>query len=307
MIQLHRKEILCCTAVLLLLGLSACTRNNGTTEEEEITDPTTTYSIVRSDSSNGIEIIGNEGSNPLKVREAIRNYVIPEQQFTARRAKLYSLLDRLEQCTHADSVDYSEVDSLNYLSIHYLENLLRDPKSVTSGIRHRMLHTGISPDKCLRVYSWNENISPKWESCINVYQYRKKDRTFEVAFHEESSLHDAGDFRSGKTDRIIHPYTAGDSSDLYLILFSGCQGKEHLFKGAGCVEICPDGIRFNTPVFNAKTPSISLHYPENGSASISYDSRKRSLQLRRIQPKQLLNDTLEYTYLYDGKHFTLTE
>ena len=305
MIQLHRQEILC-AAVLLLLGLSACTRNSGTTDEE-MTDPTTTYSIVRSDSSNGIEIIGNGGSNPLKVREAIRNYVIPEQQFTARRAKLYSLLDRLDQYTHADSVDYSEVDSLNYLSIHYLENLLQDPKSVTSGIRHRMLHTVVSPDKCLRVYSWNENISPKWESYINVYQYRKKDRTFEVAFNEESSPHDASDFRSGKADRIIHLYTAGDSSDLYLILFSGCQGKEHLFKGAGCIEICPDGIRFNTPVFSAKAPSISLHYPENGSASIVYDSRKRSLQLQRIQPKQMQDDTLNRTYLYDGKHFTLAE
>lgn len=296
-----------CAAALLLSVSSACSRTGNTPAEDDMTDPTATYSIVRADSSSGIEIIGNGGSNPLKVREAIRNYVIPESSFTEKRDKLYSLLDRLEACAHADSVCYGEVDSLNYLSIHYLENLLKDPQSLKSGIRHKMLQLLVSPDKCLRIYSWNENISPEWVSCINVFQYSRKDKSLEVAFNGEDSRHDACDFRSGKAEKIIHLYAAGDSSDLYLIQYSGCQGGEHRFKGVGCVEIGPEGIAFNAPVFNAKTSSISLHYAENGSASIAYDGRKRSLKLLRIQPKQERTDTFDRTYLYDGKHFTLAE
>ena len=306
--QHYRQKLFCYIAVILACELSACSRTESNAATEEMTDPTTTYSIVRSDSSNGIEIIGNGGNNPLKVREAIRNYVISEKNFTAKRAKLYSLLNQLDKYTHADSVNYNEVDSLNYLSIHYLEDLLQNPQSITSGIRHKMLHISISPDKCLRIYSWNENISPKWESYINIYQYRRQDGSLTVAFNEEENrLHDASDFRSGKTDKITHLFAKGDSCDLYLIQFSGCQGKEHLFKGVGCIGISPEGLLFNHPAFDAKIPSISLHYPANGSATIVYDSRKRRLQLQRIQPKQLQEDTLMRTYLYNGKHFTLAE
>ena len=270
-----------------------------------MSDPTTTYSLVRSDNSSGIEIIGNAGNNPLKVRETISNYVIPEKGFTAMRTKLYAMLSQLETYLHADTVDYSEVDSLNYMCIHYLEKMLQDPHSISSGIRHKMLHTSLSPDKCLRIYSWNENISPEWESYINVYQYRRKDQTLEVAFNKESGTHDASDFQSGKTDRITQLYENGDSCRLYLIQFSGCQGKEHLFKGVGCVETGTDGIHFNRPVFNAETSSITMHYPENGSVSVTYG--KRRLELLCISPKQKKNDTFNRTYLYDGCRFTLAE
>lgn len=305
--QFLRQNLFCCAAAFLTCIFSACSRTVETPPEDEMTDPTATYSLIRSDSSSGIEIISNSGNNPLKVRESLRSYVIPENSFPAKRAKLYSLLNQLEKKTRTDSVNYGEVDSLNYLSIHYLQDLLRDPQSVTSGIRHRMLNTCFSPDKRLRIYSWNENLSPKWKSFINVYQYRKQDHTFDVAFNEESSPHDASDFRCGRTNRIIQLHTDGDSYDLYLLLFSGCQGTEHLFKGAGCVRTDSDGIHFNYPVFSAQHSSISLHYTKNARASITYDNKKHSLHVLRIAPKQDANDTFECTYLYDGCHFTLEE
>ena len=47
---------------------------------------------------------------------------------------------------------YNIVDSLNYMAAHYLRNILEDPKSVKSSIKHKMLTITTSADKNLRVF-----------------------------------------------------------------------------------------------------------------------------------------------------------
>ncbi|MBP5613377.1 MAG: hypothetical protein J6X35_04445 [Bacteroidales bacterium] len=290
---------------LLLLAalLASCGRGTEvTTEEQEVSDPTTTYSIDRPENGDGIEFISENGDNPLKTREFIKNYIIPENSFTAKRAKFYSMMDRLRLQVQSDSVRYDEVDSLNYMAIHYLLALLRDPKRIHEGIRHPMLRCVSSPDKRLKIYSWNENIAPGQQSDINVFQYREPGCAPVALFPGNGGTHDETDFRTGQMERIHPLYRKGDSLRIYLAYFHGSQGNEHNYCGFGCIRVLPDSLDFDYPAFDRQQSFVTLHGSGSRKVQGSFDIRNRQLKLCHIP-----DDDGGKSYSFDGSYFTTAE
>lgn len=288
----------------ICLFSAACNRNGKVVSEEpDMTDPTQTYSIVRPDNGSGIEVISEDGSDPLKVREFIQSYPIPEQSFTAKRAKFCNLLDQLKKETESDTVSYETVDSLNYMAIHYLSDLLQDSKSISGGIRHPMLSCKISSDKRLRLYSWDEHIAPGQQSHINVFQYRTDDNRLIAAFQGTGRTHDETDFLTGRIESLHPLFRDGDSVRLYLICYAGSHGNEHLYKGFGCINALHDSLDFTYPAFEGARPFAAVHYSEKETAQAAFDRRHRRVRLQRHPANSSQQDSLCRNYIFDGTHF----
>ncbi len=275
----------------------------GSGQEEEMSDPTTTYSLARTGAGSGIEVISGTGNDPLKVREFIQSYQIPEQSFTAKRAKFCNLLDQLKKETESDSLSYETVDSLNYMAIHYLLDLLQDSKSIAGGIRHPMLHSIISPDKRLRLYAWDEHIAPGQQSHINVFQYRTDDNRLIAAFQGTGRTHDETDFLTGRIESLHPLFRNGDSVRLYLLCYTGSHGNEHLYKGFGCINALPDSLDFKYPAFEGARPFAAVHYSEKETAQAVFDRRQRTVRLLRHPATSTQQDSLCLGYIFDGAQF----
>jgi hypothetical protein len=286
-----------------LLQTSCHRQENNVSEEPDMTDPTQTYSIVRPDIGSGIEVISEDGSDPLKVREFIQSYPIPEKNFTAKRAKFCNLLDQLRKETESDSVSYETVDSLNYMAIHYLSDLLQDSKSIAGGIRHPMLQCKIAPDRRLRVYAWDEHIAPGQQSHINVFQYRTDDNRLITAFHGNGRTHDETDFLTGQIESIQLLFRNGDSVRLYLLCYAGSHGNEHLYKGFGCIHALPDSLDFTYPAFEGTRPFAAVHYNGKETAQAVFDRTQRTVRLQRHSTAAIQRDSLCRGYIFDGTHF----
>ena len=296
-------EFILCTC---LFAASCNRKGTAVSEETDMTDPTQTYSIVRPDNGSGIEVISEDGSDPLKVREFIQSYPIPEKSFTARRAKFFHLLDLLKKETGSDSVRYDQVDSLNYMAIHYLLEILKDPKSITSGVRHPLLHCCTSADKRLRVYSWNEHIAPEQQSRINVFQYKLRNGILYTVFPGSGQTHGETDYRTGQIEKIYPMYRQGDSVELYLLHYSGLHGSGHMYKGFGCVKMLPDSLDFSYPAFDGKYPYVTLHYSGTENADAYFDGHKRSLRLWVAGSTDGSRDSIGKRYTFDGIRFIPT-
>ncbi|MBO4282693.1 MAG: hypothetical protein J5873_05825 [Bacteroidales bacterium] len=286
------------------LWTAACQRKTEVKDEFAIEDPTTTYSIIKSDSGSGIDVISKTGNNPLKVRESIRSYQLPETTFPARRDKFYSLLQQLKQRTaQGEGTNYEEVDSLNYLAIHYLKHLLSDPKSLKYSLRHPMLRTVTSQDKRLKIYAWDENIAPGHQSYINVFQYRRYDDSLEVAFNGDIDNANELYFHTARIESI-HDVQRTDTSALYVAAFSGSQGSEHLYRGFGSIRIRNGRFDFDYPLFERQSNCLLLHYTEADIVRNSYTPKTRELHQYFASGKPERTDTVDRTYGFDGAYFT---
>ncbi len=268
-----------------------------------MSDPTTTYSLARTGAGSGIEVISGTGNDPLKVREFIQSYQIPEQSFTAKRAKFCNLLDQLKKETESDSLSYETVDSLNYMAIHYLLDMLQDSKSIAGGIRHPMLSCKISSDKRLRLYSWDEHIAPGQQSHINVLQYRTDDNRLIAAFQGTGRTHDETDFLTGRIESLHPLFRNGDSVRLYLLCYTGSHGNEHLYKGFGCINALHDSLDFKYPAFEGARPFAAVHYSEKETAQAVFDRRQRTVRLLRHSATSTQQDSLCLGYIFDGTQF----
>ncbi len=289
-------------AFCVLMACAGC----HSSQQEEITDPVTTYSIIKTDSSSGIAIVSETASNPMKVRAFIDQYPIPEQSYTEKRRKFYELLDRLSLLSqNKDTLAYNEVDSLNYMAIHYLTNLLEDKLSLTSPIRHRALKINSSTDKRLNIYSWNENIGYETYSYINVFQYRCDDRQLKASFNKEINSDNELNISSGKIEKICMLPSSGQSEQYYLLLISGTQGSNG-YKGAGLLLLDNDTLLFDQPLLGpqAGSPnSLVFHYQQEKEVRMWYDSKKKQLHIGQLHTKEGDTDTLSQAYRFEQNHF----
>jgi hypothetical protein len=250
--------------LLLVAGffLNSC----GNPEDENIIDdPTTIYSIIKEDTSAGIDVVGSSRSNPMEVRKRIFESEIQEHTFEQKRKTLYSILDTLHKLKannytlreYEDADIYNEVDSLNYLAVHYLKNLLTDKKSKSQPIRHKMLNQVASSDKSFSVYYWEENIGVDIPTMINVYQYTGLDGALHSFFYlKEDELY--GEDFIFSTSKIIgiHKLNSTNGKLLYLLNFEGCVTNKDCFKGSTVVEVTENELEIGYDAFEGCSQSF---------------------------------------------------
>jgi hypothetical protein len=105
------KNIIILSGTVWFLG---CTSSNKTAPD----DPIAIYSIIKEDTTTGIDIVSLSGSTPIEVRKNIAEYEIPETTFEAKRNVFYSILDtlyRLKTSAGQKQGIYNTIDSLNYM------------------------------------------------------------------------------------------------------------------------------------------------------------------------------------------------
>ena len=279
-------------------------------KEETVEDPTTTYSIIKADSNSGITIVSETGNNPMKVREFIDNYPIPESSYRDKQRKLYAMLDQLKQyATSQDAAVYDEVDSLNYMAIHYLKNLLSDKQSLQYPIRHSLLKTSTSTDKKLKVYAWNENIGFETHSFINVYQYRWSNGNLKSFFNKEIDSDDELNISTGSIEELILLPTVDNDGARYLQLTSGMQGS-NCYKGVALLKVSEDSLFFDQPMLHEEENahnSMVFHYPQNTILEINYLAKKQQLSIRKNIHTEEGDSTQTLRYTFNGTCFQPTE
>jgi len=313
--------------LLLIAGfaLTLCTSSCGNPEDgNTIEDPTTIYSIIKEDTSAGIDVVGASRSNPMEVRKRIFESEIPENTFEQKRNALYSILDTLYKLKACQDEDiYSKVDSLNYLAVHYLKNLLTDPKSKLYPIKHKMLNRISSSDNLFSVYYWEENIGVDIPTMINVYQYAGLNGMLHSFFY--TNLEDGEDI-DFSTSRIIGIYKLGTTNGkrLYLLNFEGCKTYKDCFKGSTVVEITEDGLKMDYNAFEGIPQSmetmmeqekyiyISLFtspqyfiedYADSEKLMLSYNPKTKELTYKHTSE----NKSERKIFLFNGEVFELKE
>ena len=257
---------------LFLVCLSVgCTSSN-----DEIEDPITIHSIIKEDTSAGIDIISIVGDNPMEVRKRIAEYEIPDSTFEGKRKVFYAILDTLYvlQTSSHQSV-YNVIDSLNYLAVHYLKDILTDKKSINNPLKHKLLKRVSSYDKAISVYSWEENLGVNIHTNICVFQYVGENGKPHSVFNADDDSEE--DFNFSRS-RIIALYKLSSQSGnpLYLANFTGNYGKKNNFKGSTILEIRDDGLFFDYDGFGGDTKYFFMNYTdgENLTTLFSYNNQE---------------------------------
>ena len=294
------------TVFLLMIGfaLTLCTIGCGNSEDENvIDDPTTIYSIIREDTSVGIDVVGSR-SNPMEVRKRIFKSEIPETTFEEKRKTLYTMLDTLYKLKSYEDLDiYNEVDSLNYLAIHYLKNILLDKKSRLSPLKHKMLHRISSLDKNFSVYYWEENIGVDIPTTLSVYQYLGLDGSLHSFFNMDNENKEDFDF---STSKIFGIYKLGAAQGklLYLLNFEGCTDNENCFKGSTIAEITQNGLKFDYDSFGEDIEYFFESYASGEKLTVAYNTTTKTLTYKLLTPE---NTSEQKVFLFDGQTFQLTD
>ena len=289
--------------LLVVFAAVVCVSGCGSPEDENaIDDPTTIYSIIREDTSAGIDVVGTK-SNPMEVRKRIFNSEIPEASFEEKRKALYTILDTLYKLKSYEDFDiYAEVDSLNYLAIHYLKNILLDKKSRYNPLRHKMLSRVSSIDKNFSVYYWEENIGVDIPTTISVYQYMGLDGTLHSFFNLDNEDREDFDFSTSKIFGIYKLGTANGNL-LYLLNFEGCTDNENCFKGSTIAEITENGLKFDYDSFGEGVEYFFENYAGGEKLTVSYNAAAKELKyLLRFDDKSELK-----LFLFDGETFQVKE
>jgi hypothetical protein len=272
-------------------------------DENAIDDPTTIYSIIREDTSAGIDVVGGR-SNPMEVRKRIFESKIPENTFEEKRKVFYTLLDTLYKLKSYEDQDiYADVDSLNYLAIHYLKNILLDKKSRIAPLKHKMLNRITSLDKNFSVYYWEENIGVAIPTTITVYQYVGTDGTLQSYFNMDNT--DKEDFIF-TTSKIIGIYKLSSTNGklLYLLNFEGCTDSENCFKGSTIAEVTDKGLQFNYDSFGESVEYFFENYASGEKLTLSYNAATKILTYKLFTPDNKLEQKL---FLFNGETFELKE
>lgn len=289
--------------LLIVFALSVCMNGCGSSKNENaIDDPTTIYSIIREDTTAGIDVVGAR-SNPMGVRKRIFESEILENSFEKKRAVFYTLLDTLYKLKSYEDLDiYAEVDSLNYLAIHYLKNILLDKKSRYNPLKHKMLNRITSLDKNFSVYYWEENIGVDIPTTISVYQYMGLDGMMYSFFNIDNDGREDFDFSTSKITGI-YKLSSTNGKRLYLLNFEGCTDNENCFKGSTIAEVTQNGLKFNYDSFGEGIEYFFENYARGEKLTLSYNATAKELTyLLRYN-----NKSEQKIFLFDGQMFELKE
>ena len=286
----------------IVLGI--CSIGCGNVDDENvIDDPTTIYSIIREDTSGGIDVVGDR-SNPMAVRKRIFASKIPETTFEEKRKTLYLLLDTLYKFKSYEDLDiYTEVDSLNYLAIHYLKNILLDKKSRLAPLKHKMLNRISSLDKNFSVYYWEENIGVDIPTTLSVYQYVGLDGDLHSFFNIDNEEQEDFDFSASKIFGI-YKLSVAQGKLLYLLNFEGCTDSENCFKGSTIAQITENGLKFDYDSFGEETEYFFESYARGEKLSVTYNATTKILTYKLLT---LENTSEQKVFLFDGERFQIRE
>jgi len=283
------------TGIVVSVFLVSC----NSPEENVIDDPTTIYTIIREDTTAGIDMVG-ERTNPMEVRKRIFASEIPETTFEEKRKTFYAILDTLYKLkTRENEYIYYEVDSLNYLAIHYLKNILLDKKSRITPLKHKMLNQTIASDKNFSVYYWEENIGVDIPTTISVYQCRDRNGILYSFFNMENE--EKNDFNFS-TSRItgIYKLNAANGKLLYLLNFEGCTDNEYCFKGSTIAEITEEGLTFNYNSFGEGVEYFFENYAGGEKLTVSYNQTVKTLTYKLFTT---LNNPQQKVFFFNGGMF----
>ena len=278
--------------VFLLVG---CTSS----PDNEIDDPITIHSIIKEDTTAGIDIISIGGRNPMEVRKRIAESEIPNVTFEEKRKMFYSILDTLfDLKTSSHQSVYNTIDSLNYLAVHYLKDILTDKKSISNPLKHKMLKRISSYDKVINVYSWEENIGVSIQTNICVFQFLGEDGKPYAVFNVDNDNDE--DFNFSRS-RIISLYKLSSQSGnpLYLANFAGNYGKKNNFKGSTVLEIRGNELFFDYDGFGGDTKYFFMNYTdgENLTTTFSYNQQELKYTFKSLD---ILVDT---RFIFNGQIF----
>lgn len=289
----------------ICLGFIQCQFNESVSVEENdsIMDPIEIHSLMKSDTSHGITIVSLTENNPFKVREKISQYQIPEETFEEKRKKLYDILNTLEILfTFSEPNIYSIVDSMNYLAAHYLQDILKDPKSLYSPIRHKMLSIIHTPDRNIRVFSWDENAGMSFKTYINVFQYRTLNGNLNTCLYQNIDSDKDFNFAHAKIKSFYKLQTTLENA-LYLVVFDGFNCKTCLLKGITSLEITNDSLNFNYPLINDSLSYLIFDYTPEDKLELNYQSRNKILSYKWIQNNENQKDTIHENFEFLNNYF----
>ena len=264
-------------------------------------DPIAIYSIIREDTATGIDIVGISGGNPIEVRKKIAEYEIPETTFEAKRKVFYTILDtlyRLRTTVGQKQGIYNTIDSLNYMGIRYLENILTDKKSISSPLKHRMLKRVSSYDKAITVYFWKEDLGVDMHTHICVFQYMGSDNQPYSIFNMDND--DNEDFNFSRSQIIaLYKLSSQSGNPLYLVNFAGNYGGKNHFKGSMILEIRDKELFFDYDAFGGDTKYFFKNYTEGEILTTSFSYKSQELKYTF----KSLNTIVETRFVFNGQIF----
>jgi len=285
---------------IILAGVFLCV-GCAFSNKEEADDPVTIYSVIREDTATGIDVVGVSGGNPIEVRKGIAAYEIPETTFEARRKVFYSILDTLQKLkiyTGQKQGIYNTIDSLNYLGIHYLKNMLADKKSVSNPLKHKLLKRVSSYDKTITVYFWEENLGVNMHTNICVFQYVGNDGKMYSIFNADND--DEEDFNFSRSQIIaLYKLSSQSGNPLYLANFAGNHGSKNHFKGSMILEIKGNELFFDYDAFGGDTKYFFKNYTEGEILTTSFSYKSQELKYTF----KALNTIVETRFVFNGQIF----
>ena len=280
----------------VIVWFSGCTSSTKTAPD----DPIAIYSIIKEDTTTGIDIVSLSGSNPIEVRKNIAEYEIPETTFEAKRNVFYSILDtlyRLKTSAGQKQGIYNTIDSLNYMGIHYLKNMLTDKKSISNPLKHKLLKRVSSYDKAITVYSWEENLGVNMHPNICIFQYISNNQPYSLFGGDDD---DNEDFNFSRSQIIsLYKLSSESGNPLYLVNFMGNYGRKNHFKGSMILEIREKELFFDYDAFGGDTKYFFKNYTEGEilTTSFSYKSQELKYTLKT------LNTIVETRFVFNGQIF----
>lgn len=293
-------------AVVMPIVVSACLLIAcGGNADDELTDPITTYSIIKEDTSNGIDVISLSGNNPLRVRAEIEKYDIPEQTYEAQRNVLYAMLDTLyyylqhpvaDTCVAEDR--NADIDSLNYMVVHYMKHMLQDKKSVSAPLKHKMLKNIAVADRTLRIYSWNENIGLGYNTYLNVYQYADASRNLHACLNECEYSASTCEIKSGMPVSVYKMNGSQNNEQVYLLNLEGNISSKEYFKGSITFVLHNDSLKFDYKGFSDNTSVCMYEYTEEESVTATYNYKLQQL-VYKIKNANAETNTIVYDYSHN--------
>ena len=278
--------------ILLLAGCNSSTNN-------EIEDPITIYSIIKEDTAAGIDVVSMEGSNPIEVRKRIAEYEIPDTTFEGKRKVFYTILDTLYALkTSSHQSVYNVIDSLNYLAVHYLKDILTDKISIANPLKHKMLKRVSSYDKMINVYFWDENLGVNIQTNICVFQYIGEDGKSYSVFNSDDDNEE--DFNFSRSQIIaFYKLSSQSGNPLYLANFAGNYGRKNNFKGSTVLEIKENKLFFDYDGFGGDTKYFFMNYTEGENLTTTFSFKNQELKYT-FKSLDVIVDT---RFIFNGQIF----
>jgi hypothetical protein len=274
----------------------ACIRSRS--DQNEIDDPIDIYSVAKKDTM-GKNIVTVSGRDPIEVRNRIAEYKIPELSFEAKRKTFYTILDTLYRLNTSTGQNiYNTIDSLNYLAIHYLKNILTDKKSLAYPLKHKMLKRVSSYDKILSIYSWEENLGVNMHTHICVFQYVGKNGEPHSVFNTDDDNDEEFNFSHSRI-MALYKLSAQSGNPLYLANFTGNYGSKNYFKGSTILEIRENELFFDYDAFGGDTKYFFMNYTDGELLTTSFSYKTQELKYTF----KMLNVVVATRFIFNGQIF----